>query len=227
MSLHAILEAIRSSGEAKALEIESRAYAQASEILRNVQLEAERIKEQACASTLEPASKERARILHRARLEALQLTGGSRKSLVDKALEQAHGRLADIRTDFIYPRVMNRLLIEALEELDGQEQGGEEDQPAPRDCLEADPRDRELLEGLLLELGLDLPVTYPLECWGGVIARSEDRRVVAINTLEARLEKSTPYLRRYLAALFEDESPQVKQERAIEWHIAYEAEQSG
>jgi len=226
MSLHAILEAIRSSGEVKALEIESRAYAQAGEIVRNAQFEAERIKEKACASALEPASKERARILHRARLEALQLTGSARKGLVDQALEQAHGRLAEIRTDVVYPSVLKRLLIEALAELNGQEQGGREGQPTPAACLEADRRDRDLLEDMLGERGLALPVTYPLECWGGLFARSMDCRVVAINTLEARLEKSTPYLRRYLAALFEDESPQVKRDRAIEWKIAYEPEQS-
>lgn len=227
MSLHAILEAIRSSGEAKALEIESRAYAQANEILRNAQLEAERIKEQACAATLEPASKERARILHRARLEALQITGSARKSLVDQALEQAHGRLAEIRTDVLYPRVLKQLLLEALAELEGQERSDQVNQPAPAACLEADPRDRKLLEELLLELGLDLPVSYNLECWGGLIASSEDHRVIAINTLEARLEKCTPYLRRYLAALFEDEKPQVKRDRAIAWKLAYEPEQSG
>jgi vacuolar-type H+-ATPase subunit E/Vma4 len=226
MSLHAILEAIRSSGEEKALEIESRAYKQAGETLADAQLEAERLKEKACASALEPSAKERARILHRARLEALQLTGGVRKGLVDKALEQAHGRLEEIRTDLVYPRVLKRLLLEALAELNGQEKGGGRGRHALTACLEADPRDRELLEVLLPESGLDLKITYPLTCWGGVIARSEDGRVAVINTLEARLEKSTPYLRRCLAALFEDESPAAKPAQAIEWKIAYEPEKS-
>lgn len=227
MSLHAILEAIRSAGEAKALEIESRVYKQAGEIISNAQVDAERIREQACASVSEPASKERARILHRARLEALQLTGGARNRLVDKALEQAHGRLAEIRTDVIYPRVLERLLVEALAELDGGDRGDQAGQHAPPASLEADPRDRQLLENLLKTLGLDLPVTYSLKCWGGLIARSEDGRVVAINSLEARLEKSTPYLRRYLAAMFEEETPTVKQDQAAGWKMAIEPEQSG
>lgn len=222
MGLHAILEAIRSSGEAKALEIESRAYAQAGVIVRNAQLEAERIKEQACASTLEPATKERARILHRAHLEALQLTGRARNELVDKALEQAHGRLAEIRTDVIYNQVLKQLLIEVLAELDGQDNRGQLNEPSPAACLEADPRDQEMLEGLLRELGLNAPITYSMDCWGGLIAHSENGRVVAINTLEARLEKCTPYLRRYLAALFEDERPPVKRDRAAEPKITFE-----
>jgi V/A-type H+-transporting ATPase subunit E len=227
MSLHAILEAIRQAGEARAFEIENRAFQQSGEIIRNARVDAERIQEQACASELEPASKERARILHRARLEALQISGGARNGLVDKALEQAHGRLREIRTDAVYPRVLKCLLVEALSELGGENPEEQRNQPAPAACLEADARDHELLESLLLELGLDLPVSYTLECWGGLVARSEDRRIVAINTLEARLEKSKPYLRRYLAALFEDERSPARQDQALVWKIAYEPEQSG
>jgi vacuolar-type H+-ATPase subunit E/Vma4 len=223
MSLHAILEAIRNAGEARALEIESRAYAQAGEIVRNAQFEAERIQEQACASVLEPAAKERARILHRARLEALQITGNVRNGLIEKALEQAHGRLSAIRTDEIYPRVQKQLLLEALSELDGRDPP---DRAFSEARLEADPRDRRLLEGFLSELELKLPVAYPLQCWGGLVARSQDGRVVAINTLEARLDRCTPYLRRYLAALFEEERPPMRSDRAVEWKIAYEPEQS-
>jgi vacuolar-type H+-ATPase subunit E/Vma4 len=209
MSLHAILEAIRSSGEQKALEIERTAHVQAGEILRNAELEAEKIHEEACAAALEPAFKERARILHRARLEALQRTGGACNYLVDKALEQAHGRLAESRTDTGYGRVLKQLLVETLSELNGQDGTGFQ-----AACLEADPRDRHLLEGMLREMDLDLPVSYTLECWGGLIARSQDGRVAAINTLEARLEKCTPSLRSNLAALFEEEMLLVKTDRS-------------
>jgi vacuolar-type H+-ATPase subunit E/Vma4 len=48
-----------------------------------------------------------------------------------------------------------------------------------------------------------------MDCWGGVVAKSEDGCIVIINTLEARLERATPYLRRYLAALFESEGDDV------------------
>jgi vacuolar-type H+-ATPase subunit E/Vma4 len=57
----------------------------------------------------------------------------------------------------------------------------------------------------LTDLGLTLPINYNLDCWGGLIAQSEDGRVVVINTLETRLERAIPYLRRYLAALYEEE----------------------
>ena len=136
MGLHAILEAIRSTGEASVGEIETRAYAQANQILANARLEAERLKEQACAAALEPVSHERARLVHRARLEAMQITGGVRKELIDAALEQVRGRLASLRTDACYPQVMRKLLLEALAELDGPEQGASDAQPYGKACLE-------------------------------------------------------------------------------------------
>jgi vacuolar-type H+-ATPase subunit E/Vma4 len=57
---------------------------------------------------------------------------------------------------------------------------------------------------------LELPVSCELNCWGGLTAKSEDGRVVVINTLESRLERATAFLRRHLAALFEEEQSNVK-----------------
>jgi vacuolar-type H+-ATPase subunit E/Vma4 len=48
-----------------------------------------------------------------------------------------------------------------------------------------------------------------LNTWGGLIAASADGRVVVINTLEARLEQALPFLRRHLAAYFEEEKAAV------------------
>jgi vacuolar-type H+-ATPase subunit E/Vma4 len=214
MSLHAILEIIRSSGDSKVLEIEKLAFSQASEISNTAYLDAERIQSQACASALEPASKERARIVHRAKLEALMLTGNARKELVDASLEQTHGRLEGMRADPIYARVLRQLLQESLNELNGFE-GEMNAGQASAAYLECDPRDQALIESLLQEMGLDLPVYYTLECWGGLIARSSDGRVAAINTLEARLEKITPHLRRYLAGLFEEEPPGSNRDQVV------------
>ena len=197
MSLEAILEAIRTSGEAQVDEIEERAYRQVHEVRVNSRLEADGLEEEAYVAVIVPAIKERARILHRARLEALQITGSAREMLVDAAMDQTHGHLAGMRTDSAYATLLRRLTQEALAELE----------EIVRDVsdvrLEADPRDRARLKCILSDLGLSLEVRYQLNCWGGLIAKSQDGQVVVVNTLEARLERATPYLRRYLAALFE------------------------
>ena len=227
MGLHAILEAIRSDGEARVAELEKRAYAQAHELIANARLEAERIKENAYASALEPATREKARIIHRARLEALQTIGNTRKAMVDTALEQARGRLATIRTDPVYPRVMKKLLLEALTELEGSlakerdDQTDELTKPHVGVHLVVDPRDRALVESLLCELDMQVSISDTLQCWGGLCARSEDGRVVVINTLEARLEQAIPYLRRFLAALFENDRPEAVLDRDLEWDLSY------
>lgn len=210
MSLSAILESIRASGVTRVGEIESLAQAQAREILVNARLEAQLIEDDACTRAEAPAYRERARILHRARLEALRAIGNERESLIDSALEQTRGRLAGMRSDDEYATIMCHLLQEALNELRGPlgEVGNA--------CLEADPRDRPLLESLFKGMGLEIQVNYVLNCWGGLVAKSEDGRVVVINTLEDRLDRATPYLRRYLAAYFEDDHWQISETEIVQ-----------
>jgi vacuolar-type H+-ATPase subunit E/Vma4 len=216
MGLHAILEAIRSSGDIRVGEIESRAYAQAHEILINAQLEAERLTEQACEKALEPVSHERARLIHRARLEAMQIIGEARKELVDAALEQVRGRLVNLRTDACYPDVLRQLLLEALAELKEFEPEEATTQSYGPICLEASPDDQAVLDDLLQTIRLDLPINHTLNCWGGVVAKGENGRIVVINTLEARLERAVPYLRLYLAAFFENEGTATDREQPVE-----------
>lgn len=202
MSLLAILDAIRTSGQAQVREIEEKTYQKIREMRVNARLDARRIREETSRATLAPALRERARIFHRARLEALQIIGNGREALVDAALDQTRGHLEGLRTDEAYPSVLKRLTEDALNELAiSLEEPG-------RARLEADVRDRDLLENILAENRMNLEVDYTLNCWGGLIAKSQDGRVVVINTLEARFERATPFLRRYLAALFEREDPE-------------------
>lgn len=196
MSLQAILEKIHAAGEAQIKDIERENQAQVGEVLARARMEAHQIEEDARAASSAPAARERARIIHHARLEALRMVGNVREELVDAALTQTRERLATIRANPSYVDVLRQLTREALTELTAP--GREENA-----VLVADPRDRTLLEDILADL--DLHVSYDLTCWGGLIAKSKDGRVVAINTLEARLERAIPFLRGYLAALFEEE----------------------
>lgn len=213
MSLDIILQAIRNTGKAKTQELESRACIQAREIMANASLEAEAIREQACAATMEPASRERARLIQKTRLDALQTVGEVREELVDTALEECRRRLEYFRADPMYPQVLRKLLQETMLETETclavSETGG-------KACLDVDPRDRDMVKGLIAELGLSLTVNYTLSCWGGLVATSEDGRVAVINTLESRLERATPFLRRSLAALFEDSSRENVEIRSME-----------
>jgi V/A-type H+-transporting ATPase subunit E len=210
VSLLAILNAIRASGEAQVQDIEENTYHKVHKIQVNARLNAEQITEEAYTETVAPAFRERARILHHARLESLQIAGNKREDLVDTALDQIQGHLAGMRTDIVYPEVLRKLVRETLDELSGSLEA------IGRARLEADPRDQELLENILSNMELNLDINCNLDCWGGLIAKSQDGRVVVINTLEARLERATPYLRRYLAALFESEAPESERSYVVE-----------
>ena len=207
MGLQSILEQIRAAGDAQIQEIEKNAQAQVNSISTQAQMEARQIEEEACASASALSIVERARILHRARLESLRIAGNVRENLVDTAIVRARERLTSLRADPAYPEVLRTLTEEALAELasaDGKIR------------LLADPRDRMLLKNILNHLKLDLPVSYELNRWGGLIAKSEDGRVVVINTFESRLDRATAFLRRALAALFEAEQLETDREDFLE-----------
>ena len=142
------------------------------------------------------AARERARIVRRAQLETLSALGREREALIDAALAEARRRLADIRNNPAYPQLLRRLVQEALDVLVQSLDRAEQAQ------LEADPRDRELLGQILQEMDLSLKLSFSADCWGGVIARSSNVNIVVFNTVESRLERATPVLRRSLAAHF-------------------------
>jgi vacuolar-type H+-ATPase subunit E/Vma4 len=203
VSLEHILQAIAISGEADVAEIEARTCAEVKEILANAHQEAVRVKAKAFNKAVAPAAHERSRILHQAKLEALKATGGLRETLVDAALEGARNYLASFRAEADYREVLFRLTQEALAAT--RVSSGEN----MTICLEIDPRDRAMLEDILDEMKLNVLVLEVLESWGGLVTRSEDGRVVVINTLEARLERIIPDLRRHLPGLFEDQECQT------------------
>ena len=202
MGLQTILEQIQAAGGEQVREIEEQAQRHAGGILAQAYIEAEQIEAEACAKASAPGNAERGRILHHARLDAPHTLGEVREELVDTAIARTREHLASLRADPAYPDVLQSLTEEALAEL-----AASEGTTLPQ--LRADPRDRELVQDILARLKLDAPVRYDLNSWGGLIAASADGRVIVINTLERRLEQAAPFLRRHLAAFFEEEMTPV------------------
>lgn len=202
MGLQNILERIRESGGAQVQDIEKNAKSRASEILAQAHTEAEGIESDARARAGAPANAERARIIHRAKSEALHLLGEVREDLVDTAIARTREHLASLRSDSSYPEILRSLTEQALAQLAASE-GAQEAQ------VLADSRDKDRVQTILAELGMNVPVRFELNNWGGLIATSRDGRVVVINTLEARLEQAMAFLRPHLAAYFEEEKMPV------------------
>lgn len=197
MSLEAILAAIAAAGDSQVAAIEQEAQHAAAGVLASARAEADKARRDASDRAVAPAYREHARILHRARLTYLRTVGDAREAAVDAALEQVRSYLARLRADARYPVVLHRLTEEALAALHGSlEDPG-------RAYLQVDARDEQLTLQILRDLGLQLRIEPGPDCWGGLVATSEDGRIVVINTLESRLQRAMPFLRRHLAALFE------------------------
>lgn len=197
MSLQAILEQIRQAALAQAQEIRDQAEQEAEAALAEARARAEQVYQTAYRQALAPEAAQSARIRNQARFEAECLVGRAREQLVNQALERVRGQLAAMRSSGKYPEVLRRILYELLPGDNGLHD------LSHILILEADPRDRDLLEHLLKEKVLDVQVDYSLSCWGGLCARSPDGTVRMINTLEARLERALPYLKRRLPAVFD------------------------
>lgn len=203
MSLDVILQAITLEGDELVRQVNLEASTEVDELLANARCEAKEIHKKFYNATIAPVAAERSRIIQHARLEALQIKGNQRESLIDLALEQVRNQLASIRAEMRYAQILKKLLREAFDELE------ETSELKDTTRLEIDRRDRVFVEKILSEMNFSPAIRETLECWGGVVASSADRKIVVINTVEARLERALPYLRRYLAALFEDETWQI------------------
>ena len=221
MSLQAILEAVAAAGEAEVNQIQERAAVNAREILANAMFEGDQAREDARVAASAPASRERARILHDARLQALQITGNVREALIDETLAKLRQELKDLRTKADYPQLLKYWVAETLSDLSDKapEDTGDAFTGAGSDqwvLIEADPRDRDWIETIHKQTGQDLEVRYCLNCWGGIIARTADDQIVAVNTIESRLERALPSLRRSLADFFENQTAVLAEESLSE-----------
>ena len=196
MGLDAILEGIRAAGQAQIEIIQQKTETEVQRILAEAKAEVEQTSGQAESEELPRARREQARILQHARLEALHTTENASLEQVNAAIESARKRLSEARSDPNYPVLLSRLIQESLNALETSLRPGEGIH------LQADPRDRGLIEAMGDSLPGDVEVLYNLDSWGGVNAASGDEKVYILNTLEVRLERALPELQRRITALF-------------------------
>lgn len=202
MSLEIILARIRADGEQQVQQIIQKAEEDACLVLEQARQEADQIYQAVYREAQLPSAGTCARRINEARFEASCLLGQARERFIESVLDALRARLVHIRETDTYAQMLDRHLREVLPPENGRRPLKE------RVSLEADPRDRALLEQLLAQSGLDLEVRYTLECMGGLTACSEGVGERVVNTLDTRLERALPYLRRALAFRFEEFSRQ-------------------
>lgn len=197
MSLQAILEQIQQAGAAQVQEVLAQAEREVEAALTEARARSEQVHQAAYRQALAPETAQSARISNQAHFEAECLVGKARERLVEQVLERVRQQLSNFRASDRYPDVLLRILYELLPGDNGLRS------MKHNVVIEADPRDRDLLERLFREKAMDVPVEYSLSCWGGLCAHSPDGTVRMINTLESRLERALPFLKQRLAAGFD------------------------
>lgn len=190
MDIADILDAIEASGVEQIEAIRKKAQEEADERLNAAGKEAKEIREKVCSEIVRSAERQRRKMLHETNLKCLQIEEQARGKLIDEFLKRTRERLKNSREDERYPDILHRLTDDAVKALADSLNGDESV------IIESDPRDEEHIRKILHVLSWDGKSKGEYQCWGGVIASSGDGRVKVINTLETRMERAMPYLRK-------------------------------
>lgn len=146
---------------------------------------------------VENASKQ-AENLKRQMVESSRLAVRNRQLLliedaVSSAFSNAIAMLDSIRSDERYEAMMRRLIESTLDAI-GMDA-----------VLECSEKDRDMVDRIVLELqhkyNFSVEVGDSIPCLGGIKARSRDGSIILDNTLDSRIERLRPILKKDIARL--------------------------
>ncbi len=195
MALEAILQAIADDAETQVAAILGQADADARARLQVARAEAEERRQAILQKATVAGENECSRMLHRARLDVSRMLVAAQEEAFQAILTNAKARLAESRSRPDYPAIFAALLRQALEAATGTQ------------TVAVNAADATLAASLLgaasgpMAPGLHAALVEDLDTWGGVVVRSEDGRIVTMNTLESRLDRALPDLRPLLSPL--------------------------
>ncbi len=204
MEIDAILDGIRSITENQIAEIKQQTDQKVQEILSQAKKETDAIRKNLEKEGHVRLNREVAIIQQQAEMQYLQNVSDGRQKLIQESLEQVESVLKTIRIQKNYGDLLIHLAKEAIEDLLPSLGTAQEI------VLYADPRDRELLQGLKVDGQTKLRIEYDLDCWGGCNVSSLDGKVVVYNTLNDRFQKATPILQQWLSLYFSEKTTRVK-----------------
>ena len=187
MALAEILAALRSEGEEEIARITAERDAAVADLTQTGREQARQAEAAAATARDESLSQDAAVIRHRAELHVARRLQEAREAVFQEILGLARDRLSRHRSDPTYPATLAVLARECSEFL------------GAIDAVVADPRDEELVEKILSDLG-PADLLFSLECWGGIVAH-DGKGVTVRNTLEDRLRRAEPDLRRQIGQL--------------------------
>ncbi|PKQ15834.1 MAG: hypothetical protein CVT67_07375 [Actinobacteria bacterium HGW-Actinobacteria-7] len=177
MALEEVLRALEAEAQARCSEIRGGANQKAEQISEQARLRCEEIVHERLDAHNGAVAVQARRMVNQARMEARHTVSAERDRLIEELFDGARTALAAVRGGNGYRVLMGRLLDEALAGANGAS------------GVLADPRDKSLVEELLGERGIDLPVRGEITTDAGVVMLSHEDRVEHDNTAEARLAR--------------------------------------
>jgi V/A-type H+-transporting ATPase subunit E len=136
---------------------------------------------------------EAAGLQNKAKLGALRAFANAREELIVQAFNGVVDCFAQIRASKQYPEIFRALAQEAVQGLENNL------------IVRVDARDTALARAVLRELGVNAEIAATPIPLGGLEVSTRDERIVIVNTLAARLERSRALVRGPVARLVSQE----------------------
>lgn len=193
MALEHLLAAIEQEAAQEIARIEAESRRTAEKILAQAEAQAQEIEATALAAAEAKLRSDAARLIVQARIAATRHVMHVREAIYQRAAQEAQAELAAVRSRPDYPAILAALLAEAIAALPAAHGSG------GSLVIYCDPRDAGQVQALAASQAAS--VVPSLTTWGGVDVATADHRIVARNTLEARLARAEPHLRRMVAQL--------------------------
>lgn len=194
MALEDILRALEDKAQSRVDALQTEAQQRVAEITSEVDRDTLRTRKARLKKVEDAVRSESTSIVYSASLKAKNSLIRAQEETVEEAFRLAEKRLAEMGSDPSYPEVLEALLDEALEFLEGEV------------TLSVRPQDRELVEKMMSDRRRPFRFAdTPLEASGGLEASTPSGDVVVFNTFESRLDKARDRLRMEISGtLFRD-----------------------
>jgi V/A-type H+/Na+-transporting ATPase subunit E len=192
VALEDILRSLDEKAQDQIRSVRAGAEERVREITSEIEREAARTRRMTMRKTEDRVRSEANAVVYSAQLQAKGELIKAQEEAVDETFRIAEERLTDQRSADGYRAILEALLDECIEYIDGEM------------VVWARSDDRQLVEELMRDR--DVPYTISdegLEVSGGLVASSADGGITVFNTFESRLEKARDKLKLEIAdALF-------------------------
>lgn len=192
MAVTNLLRALEKEGQKEREEILSQAKKAAAEIIEEAETAVDQIKKEHLDKMTLLLHEKKAKALNQAYLDNKEKVKLVKSKLINQAFEKARKKLATLRRDKSYPKVLRNLSIEAFKMIPKR----------MKTYVRGDKRDATLLKKILEKARVKKYILKPnLNCSGGLQVLAQAGRISVLNTLEARLKKAQQTLESQVAVI--------------------------